>query len=367
MKRLIYSVTGLTLVLLLASFWPRPVQGQDLTTDLANFLAGLHPRVATAVDGATTFAVTGRFGWHNVVLSCTGAETINTITGGKAGGVLYLENTDTDCTLADDDSVTAADAIDLSGTATNSVGATANIVVLVYDGTSWLQVAEGPVGGFGGSSLDLDAAGVRLTGADGVLTALGLGNGNDEDLTFDFDNAAANFVAIASGTGVTHISWTGAFSAIQANTASSVAYGFTSDPNTGIYSSSAESVDFAANGVRVLNLTQTVNQNINKFAYANLTTKTVDAATTFAATNNYELLLCTGAETINTITGGTNGMFLVLSHGDTDCTIADDDDPTAADAIDLTGTATNDVGAVKKNIVLVYNGTDWSQVSESDN
>ncbi|MBU4444206.1 hypothetical protein KJ656_03870, partial [bacterium] len=54
-------------------------------------------------------------------------------------------------------------------------------------------------------SLTLAAAGVKLTAADGVLTIIGLGNGNDENLTFDFDNAAANEVNVASGTGVTGI------------------------------------------------------------------------------------------------------------------------------------------------------------------
>lgn len=61
------------------------------------------------------------------------------------------------------------------------------------------------------TNIDLDPAGVRLSGADGVLTILGLGNGNDENLTLDFDNAAANIVAIASGTGVTGLTWTGTF------------------------------------------------------------------------------------------------------------------------------------------------------------
>jgi len=52
---------------------------------------------------------------------------------------------------------------------------------------------------------DLAAAGVRMTGADGVLTILGLGNGNDEALAIDFDNAAANVVAVTSSTGVVRI------------------------------------------------------------------------------------------------------------------------------------------------------------------
>jgi hypothetical protein len=96
-------------------------------------------------------------------------------------------------------------------------------------------------------------------------------------------------------------------------------------------------------------------------------TVTVDAATTFVSTSSYARLACTGAETINTITGGSAGQVLIIEDTDTDCTLADDDDPTAANAIDLTGAATNDVGAVGKIITLVYNGTIWLQTAESDN
>lgn len=58
---------------------------------------------------------------------------------------------------------------------------------------------------FGGASpqftlVDLSADGLRLSAADGVLTLLGLGNGADENLTLDLDNAGANTGAFASGT-----------------------------------------------------------------------------------------------------------------------------------------------------------------------
>lgn len=94
---------------------------------------------------------------------------------------------------------------------------------------------------------------------------------------------------------------------------------------------------------------------------------TVDGATTFAVTSSYVTLACTGAETINTITGGIAGMRLLIEHTDTDCTVADDDAATAADAVDLTGTASNDVGAAAKLLMLHYNGTHWLELSESDN
>lgn len=97
---------------------------------------------------------------------------------------------------------------------------------------------------------------------------------------------------------------------------------------------------------------------------------TVDAATTFDAAASYVVLACTGAETINTITmtGDQGGVILDIEHSDTDCTIADDDSPTAADAIDLTGTATNDTGAVNKIISLRRHSDGyWIQLAESDN
>ena len=99
------------------------------------------------------------------------------------------------------------------------------------------------------------------------------------------------------------------------------------------------------------------------------TTVTVDAATTFAASGTYQArvtLACTGAEAIDTITGGVAGMRLIIHHTDADCTLNDDETPTAANAIDLTGAA-NDVGAAKKNMVLLFDGTSWEELSESDN
>ena len=141
----LWGFAGVAAVLMGA--WAARIQqpvlhGQDLSTDLANFLAAVHPRVTTTVDGATTFAVTGRFGWHYVNLLCTGAESIDTITGGTTGAVLYLANQDTDCTVNDDDAATAANAIDLTGVATTDVGAAKKMLILIYNGTDWEQIAE---------------------------------------------------------------------------------------------------------------------------------------------------------------------------------------------------------------------------------
>ena len=96
-------------------------------------------------------------------------------------------------------------------------------------------------------------------------------------------------------------------------------------------------------------------------------TATVDAATTFALTSEYVILECTGAESIDTISGGRTGVRVYIEHTDTDCTLNDDDAATASDAIDLTGTATNDAGAAAKIVTLLYNGSHWYQVGESDN
>lgn len=104
-----------------------------------------------------------------------------------------------------------------------------------------------------------------------------------------------------------------------------------------------------------------------RLAVNNHPTVTVDGATTFAVTSSYTILACTGAETINTITGGVTGMILVLENTDTDCTIADDDAATATDAVNLSGAATTDVGAAEKVITLIYNGASWFQIAESDN
>lgn len=90
------------------------------------------------LNGATTFGITA----STVLFDCTGAETLNTITGGSAGVILYLQNADSECTIADDDTATAANAINLLGTATNDVGATGKWLTLIHDGNAWQQVAE---------------------------------------------------------------------------------------------------------------------------------------------------------------------------------------------------------------------------------
>jgi hypothetical protein len=56
-----------------------------------------------------------------------------------------------------------------------------------------------------GSDLSVGAAGVKLTGdGDGALTILGLGNGYDEDLTFNLDDTE-NTLVLSSSTGLATI------------------------------------------------------------------------------------------------------------------------------------------------------------------
>lgn len=55
------------------------------------------------------------------------------------------------------------------------------------------------------ANINSGADGVKMTGADGVLTFLGMGNGNDENLLWDFDNAASNVIGVSSGTSAAKI------------------------------------------------------------------------------------------------------------------------------------------------------------------
>ncbi len=96
-------------------------------------------RPTITVSSGTTFAAQDSY----IVLACTGAQNIATITGNAAttGVILWIEHTDTNCTLVDDDSPTAANALNLVGSA-NNAGAAGKVIGLIYNGTSWLQVAQ---------------------------------------------------------------------------------------------------------------------------------------------------------------------------------------------------------------------------------
>lgn len=60
-----------------------------------------------------------------------------------------------------------------------------------------------------GTNLNLGSAGVRLSqDGDGAITFLGLGNGSDEDLTWNFDDTS-NTVTVTTSTGVTSVNFVG--------------------------------------------------------------------------------------------------------------------------------------------------------------
>lgn len=96
--------------------------------------------------------------------------------------------------------------------------------------------------------IDVLATGVRLSAADGVLTLLGLGNGNNENLLWDFDNAAANVIAITSGTGVSAITTSGISWQGGSGTASLPTWSFISNPTTGFYGGGPDLIDVSVAG-----------------------------------------------------------------------------------------------------------------------
>ncbi len=110
--------------------------------------------------------------------------------------------------------VTASGVLALNAVALGGGGA---VIKTTTTGTGVVTLIAGNATGTGalvGSNsptfvddFDLGAAGVRFTGAAGVLTLLGLGAGADESLTIDLDGAGANTIAFGTGSGVTTTVW----------------------------------------------------------------------------------------------------------------------------------------------------------------
>lgn len=100
-----------------------------------------------------------------------------------------------------------------------------------------------------------------------------------------------------------------------------------------------------------------------EFASSSTSTITLAAAaTTFAVVRNQHIVDCDGGgNNIATITAGSNA-FYVFEFVDANCTLVDDDTH-AANTIDLTGAATNQVSADDMVILLYFNGTSWYQVA----
>jgi hypothetical protein len=89
----------------------------------------------TVAGAATTFAIASNVA---VVTGDAGGNTIATITGGVSGQVLILIFIDNKVTITDDASKTA-NTINLSAAFTSAVNTT---LTLVYDGTSWYEMAR---------------------------------------------------------------------------------------------------------------------------------------------------------------------------------------------------------------------------------
>ena len=87
------------------------------------------------VDGATALPITS----SSVNLTCTGAETITTITGGLSGQLLAIQHEDTDCILNDTD-VDTADQLDLVGANGDLTGAADLMILLYFNGTYWQEL-----------------------------------------------------------------------------------------------------------------------------------------------------------------------------------------------------------------------------------
>lgn len=73
-----------------------------------------------------------------------------------------------------------------------------------------------------------------------------------------------------------------------------------------------------------------------------------------------------GANVIDDITGGYEGMKLVLIFVDGNVTITDTDAHTA-NTVDLVGAATNLVSADDTTLSLIFDGTSWYEMSRSVN
>lgn len=94
-------------------------------------------------------------------------------------------------------------------------------------------------------------------------------------------------------------------------------------------------------------------------------TMTLDGGTALAPLTNNFILLCTGAETLATITGAPPGAIYTFTHFDSDCTITDDSD-NSANSIDLVGAA-DLVGIDDMILSIMFDGTSWNEVSRSQN
>ena len=165
--------------------------GSNLTADRAlSIITG---------DAARTLTFTG-----NASIGGTNTGDQTTITG-NAGTATALATNGSNCSAGSAPiGVDASGAVESCTDYEEDLSNSAGLLAALSDetGTSLAVFSNSPTFT---DDFDLAAAGVRMTGADGVLTLLGLGNGNDEALAIDFDNGSANVVGISSSTAVTDL------------------------------------------------------------------------------------------------------------------------------------------------------------------
>lgn len=147
--------------------------------------------------------------------------TVTALTFAGAGGGLTLDASGFNGNLTTGDNTLQEVAQKLDDFVAGVVGADTEVTynkagvadgasgVLITAETNLTVIGTLQVGASTGSPIiQIGNAGVQLTDdGDGALTFLGLGNGADEDLTFNFDDTVNNVVA-SSSTGVTNITAT---------------------------------------------------------------------------------------------------------------------------------------------------------------
>lgn len=96
-------------------------------------------------------------------------------------------------------------------------------------------------------------------------------------------------------------------------------------------------------------------------------TAVANGATSITLTKNYmRISQSSGTSTISTITGGQFGVLLIIETLTTGLTITDDDTHTA-DTVDLDSTLGDFVSADDHLLYLIHNGTNWHEISRSQN
>ncbi len=115
------------------------IDGVKLKDNNVELATGKIARTITALAvlgaGAVTFAVTGE---AMVIDGDVGGNVIATITGGVAGQTLFLRFVDASVTITDD-ATHAANTVNLAGA---FVSADNTTLTLLFDGTSWFELAR---------------------------------------------------------------------------------------------------------------------------------------------------------------------------------------------------------------------------------